>query len=177
MQNDIKELFSSAKKIEGLMEFIICTAYIALRKRTHTLWSKSISMELNFQRRRGDQSFDGGNCISNQSFSNHPLHAIPLCNQKKFISNASSQGSIIEWHLPKSSSSKGNPLSEIGFYSSFEGMKRKWDVHCTNGQLSKISPGWWECCPSLESDSFHFDSYKIAGWNKILLPLGQGISI
>ena len=83
------------QKIEGLREFIICTAYIALRKRTHTLWSKSISMELNFQRRREDQSFDGGNCISNQSFSNHLLHAIPLCNQKKFISNASSEGSII----------------------------------------------------------------------------------
>ena len=65
--------------------------------------------------------------------------------------------------LLKSPSSKRSPSSEIGFYSSFEGMKRKWVVHCVKGQLFMISPGWWECWSSLESDSFiyYFDSYKI----------------
>ena len=110
------------QKIEGLREFIICTAYIALRKRTHTLWSKSISMELNFQRRREDQSFDGGNCISNQSFSNHLLHAIPLCNQKKFISNASSQGSIIRWHFCSNHHLHKETLSQkLGFIALLRG--------------------------------------------------------
>ena len=110
------------QKIEGLREFIICTAYTALRKRTHTLWSKSISMELNFQRRREDQSFDGGNCISNQSFSNHLLHAIPLCNQKKFISNASSQGSIIKWHFcPNHHLQKETLSQKLGFIALLRG--------------------------------------------------------
>ena len=145
------------QKIEGLREFIICTAYIALRKRTHTCevnrsrWSWIFKEE-----ERINLSMEGTASQTNLFKPPSPCNTF-VQSKEIHLQCKLSRFNYKMAFLLKSSSSKGNPLSEIGFYSSFEGMKRKWDVHGTNGQLSKISPGWWECCPSLESDFFYLD--------------------